>query len=125
VTGRARTERDKSDNNNRRNTMSLPPLTPEQRTEALQKAILIRRARGVVRENLKLGSLTIAEVIKDGKTSDITGKMKVTSLLEAMPGVGKVRAKQIMERLSIAESRRVRGLGANQREALEREFALA
>jgi hypothetical protein len=121
---RFKSERDKSDNN-RRNTMSLPTLTPQQRAEALQKAILIRRERGVVRENLKLGSLTIAEVIKDGKTSDITGKMKVTSLLEAMPGVGKVRAKQIMERLSIAESRRVRGLGANQREALERLFDAA
>ncbi|GAA4906253.1 hypothetical protein GCM10023405_29530 [Streptomonospora salina] len=42
--------------------------------------------------------------------------------MESLPGVGKVRAKQIMERLNIAESRRVRGLGANQRSALEREF---
>ena len=41
---------------------------------------------------------------------------------ESLPGVGKVRAKQIMERLGIAESRRVRGLGANQRAALEQEF---
>jgi ribosomal protein S13 len=48
--------------------------------------------------------------------------MKVSALLESMPGVGKVRAKQIMERLGIAESRRVRGLGANQRIALEQEF---
>ena len=38
--------------------------------------------------------------------------MKVSALLESMPGVGKVRAKQIMERLGIAESRRVRGPGA-------------
>jgi len=40
--------------------------------------------------------------------------MKVSALLEALPGVGKVRAKQIMEQLGIAESRRVRGLGSNQ-----------
>jgi ribosomal protein S13 len=46
----------------------------------------------------------------------------VSALLESLPGVGKVRAKQIMERLGIAESRRVRGLGANQRASLEREF---
>ena len=32
------------------------------------------------------------------------------------------RARQIMERLGIAESRRVRGVGANQRTALENEF---
>jgi ribosomal protein S13 len=52
----------------------------------------------------------------------VVGKMKVSALLESMPGVGKVRAKQIMEKLGIAESRRVRGLGANQRTALEHEF---
>jgi ribosomal protein S13 len=61
-------------------------------------------------------------VIKDGSTDDVIGKMKVSALLESLPGVGKVRAKQIMERLGIAESRRVRGLGANQRAALEQEF---
>jgi ribosomal protein S13 len=48
--------------------------------------------------------------------------MKVSALLESMPGVGKVRARQLMERLGIAETRRVRGLGANQVEALKREF---
>ncbi len=39
-----------------------------------------------------------------------------------MPGVGKVRAREMMGRLGISESRRVRGLGANQIAALEREF---
>jgi hypothetical protein len=39
--------------------------------------------------------------------------MKVVAVLEAMPGVGKVRAQQIMERLEISPSRRVRGLGAS------------
>jgi ribosomal protein S13 len=66
--------------------------------------------------------VTLSEVIKDGSTDDVIGKMKVSALLESLPGVGKVRAKQIMERLGIAESRRVRGLGANQRAALEQEF---
>jgi len=44
--------------------------------------------------------------------------MKVSALLESLPGVGKVRAKQIMGRLGIVESRRVRGLGTNQRDAI-------
>ena len=66
--------------------------------------------------------MTLSEVIKDGSTDDVIGKMKVSALLESLPGVGKVRAKQIMERLGIADSRRVRGLGANQRAALEQEF---
>lgn len=61
-------------------------------------------------------------MLEQGRTDDVVGKMKVTALLESMPGVGKVRARQIMARLGISESRRVRGLGANQVAALEREF---
>jgi hypothetical protein len=106
--------------------MALPPLTAEQRANALRNAALARKRRAEVKDRLKRGAVTLAEVVKDGSkdgTADpVIGKMKVTALLESMPGVGKVRAKQIMERLGIAESRRVRGLGPNQRAALEEEF---
>ena len=102
--------------------MALPPLTPDQRAAALEKAAKARKDRAEVKNNLKRGSTTLSAVLKQGMTDDTVGKMKVSALLEAMPGVGKVRARQIMERLGIAESRRVRGLGANQRSALENEF---
>jgi ribosomal protein S13 len=39
-----------------------------------------------------------------------------------MPGVGKVRSRQIMDELGISESRRVRGLGAKQTAALVERF---
>jgi hypothetical protein len=102
--------------------VALPPLTPDQRAAALEKAAKARKERAEVKNNLKRGSLKLPAVLKQGQTDDTVGKMKVSALLEAMPGVGKVRARQIMERLGIAESRRVRGLGANQRTALEHEF---
>ena len=62
-------------------------------------------------------------MLHEGQGNDVIGKMRVFDLLQSMPGLGKVRAKQLMEQLGIAESRRVRGLGANQVAALEREFA--
>jgi len=102
--------------------VALPPLTPEQRAAALEKAAKARKDRAEVKNNLKRGGITLPAVLKQGQSDDTVGKMKVSALLEAMPGVGKVRARQIMERLGIAESRRVRGLGANQRTALENEF---
>jgi hypothetical protein len=105
--------------------VALPPLTPDQRAAALEKAAKARKDRAEVKNRLKGGSMTLPQVLKEGQTDDIVGKMKVSALLESMPGVGKVRAKQIMERLGIAESRRVRGLGANQRTALENEFKLS
>ena len=102
--------------------MALPSLTPDQRAAALEKAAKARKDRAEVKNNLKRGAITLPAVLKQGQSDDTVGKMKVSALLEAMPGVGKVRARQIMERLGIAESRRVRGLGANQRTALENEF---
>jgi hypothetical protein len=102
--------------------VALPPLTPDQRAAALEKAAKARKERAEVKNNLKRGAISLPAVLKQGQTDDTLGKMKVSALLEAMPGVGKVRARQIMERLGIAESRRVRGLGANQRAALENEF---
>jgi transposase len=102
--------------------VALPSLTPEQRAAALAKAAEARRERAEVKNRLKHSGASLTEVLKEGETNDVVGKMKVSALLEAMPGVGKVRAAQIMERIGIAENRRVRGLGANQVAALEREF---
>jgi hypothetical protein len=103
--------------------VALPPLTPEQRAAALEKAAAARRARAEVKNRLKYSQGSLADVIKEGQESLVVGKMKVSALLEAMPGVGKVRARQIMEEVGISESRRVRGLGANQIAALLQRFA--
>ncbi|MFN8081825.1 MAG: integration host factor, actinobacterial type [Kineosporiaceae bacterium] len=103
--------------------MALPPLTPEQRAAALAKAAEARRARAEVKNRLKYSQGSLGDVIREGQANEIIGKMKVSALLEAMPGVGKVRARQIMEEIGISESRRVRGLGTNQVAALVERFS--
>jgi transposase len=103
-------------------TVALPQLTEEQRAAALEKAAAARRARAELKDRLKRGGTTLGEVLKQSDTDEVLGKMKVSALLEAMPGVGKVRAAQIMERLEIAPSRRLRGLGDRQRKALLADF---
>ena len=101
--------------------MPLPTLTEEQRKAALEKAAEARRARAELKEELKKGTMKLKDVLAKSD-DDIVGKMKVSAVLEALPGVGKVRARKIMERLEISTSRRVRGLGTKQREALLDEF---
>src|SRR5918994_6779342 len=98
-----------------------PPLTEEQRRDALQKAAAARRARAELKEQLKSGRTTLKELL-DRTADDIVGKMKVSTVLESLPGVGRVRARKIMEKLDISESRRMRGLGAKQKENLLSEF---
>jgi len=101
----------------------LPTLTPEQRAAALEKAAAARKARAEVRDRLKHSGASLSEVLASGDKDDVIGKMRVSAVLASMPGVGKVRAQRIMEKLGISPSRRVRGLGTHQRQALEREFA--
>jgi hypothetical protein len=101
--------------------MPLPELSDEQRKQALEKAAEARRKRAELKQQLKAGKLTLKQILEDHADETI-GKMRVAAVLEAMPGVGKVRAKKIMERLDISSTRRVRGLGGKQREALLAEF---
>jgi hypothetical protein len=98
--------------------VSLRPLTPQERSDALRKAAAARTTRATAKERLKSGELTIAQVISAGESDDAIARMRVAELLEALPGIGQVRAAAIMEQLGIAASRRVRGLGIHQRRAL-------
>ena len=102
--------------------MALPELTPQERAAALEKAAQARRERAAVKNRLKMPRGSLGQVIAEGKDNPVIGKMKVSALLEAMPGIGRVRASQIMAEVGISESRRVRGLGINQTSALVARF---
>lgn len=98
-----------------------PTLSPEQRQAALEKAGLARRARAELKDKLKMGSITLEELFAQSAGDDIIGKMKVLAVLESLPGVGKVKARRLMEEHGIPDTRRVQGLGANQRDSLLQE----
>jgi hypothetical protein len=101
--------------------MNGKPLTPEQRQAALQKAAQVRRERAEVKERLKLGRLKLSELLERADKDETVGKMKVVSVLESLPGLGKVKARRLMETVGISESRRLQGLGAKQRVELLKE----
>ena len=97
--------------------MATPPqLTPEQRTAALAKAAEARAARAEIKARLKNNSMSLSDALSSDDNN--VGKLKVVSLLESLPGVGKVKARKVMEEVGIADNRRVQGLGSQQREAL-------
>jgi hypothetical protein len=100
-----------------------PELTADQRAAALEKAAEARRVRAELKERLKMGSVSLNDVFDQADTDEVVGKLKVLSLLESLPGVGKVKARRTMEEIGISETRRVRGLGEQQRKALLQAFA--
>ena len=100
-----------------------PALTAEQRQAALEKAAKVRRERADVKEKLKSGAMPLAELLQRADADETIGKMKVLSVLESLPGLGKVKARRLMESVGIADSRRLQGLGAKQRADLLKETA--
>ena len=93
--------------------MANPPmLTPKQ------------RQRAEVKDKLKMGALSLGELFEATDRGDESGnmlaKLKVVSVLESLPGVGKVNAKRLLKGLDISEGRRLGGVGDKQRERLLR-----
>jgi hypothetical protein len=97
--------------------MALPHLSAEDRKKNLEKAAAARRARAQIREELKAGKLSFADALK--RVDDpVIARLKVVTLLESLPGYGKARAAALLEEVGISETRRVKGLGLRQRDAL-------
>ncbi|HEX8304604.1 MAG TPA: integration host factor, actinobacterial type [Jatrophihabitans sp.] len=96
----------------------IPRLSAEQRADALAAAAAARTARAQARAELKAGRLSLAELLDRADADEQLASMRVTALVAALPGYGKVRAAALLSELRIAESRRLRGLGPHQRAAL-------
>ena len=97
--------------------MAIPELSAADRKAALEKAKAARIKRAEIREQLKSGKLTVKQVL-GMKDDPVVGRMKVSTLIETLPGYGKAKSEKIMTELKIAESRRLRGLGDRQQAAL-------
>ena len=97
--------------------MALPQLSDEQRKEALAKAAEARKARAALRDQIKSGEKTVADVLAD-VDDPVVARMRVSMFIESLPGYGKAKAAKLMEELDISASRRIKGLGTRQRDEL-------
>ena len=103
--------------------MPIPPkLTPAQRVAALDAAKQARRTRAAIKHQIRTGELRILQVIELASTNEAIAKMRVFELIEAIPGIGKVRATSILDKLGISNTRKIQGLGVLQLQKLKREF---
>ncbi|MFF5090351.1 integration host factor, actinobacterial type [Streptomyces niveus] len=96
--------------------MALPALTLSQRAQALEKALAVRRERADLLAALKSGALTLPSLLT--REDDVVGKLRVRRLLESLPGIGAIRAGQLLTDLGISDKRRVQGFGTKQRARL-------
>jgi len=60
----------------------------------------------------------LKDLLDQGQSDEVVGKMKVLAVLESLPGLGKVKARRVMDEVGISDTRRVQGLGDQQRRKL-------
>ncbi len=78
----------------------------------------MRKQRAELKDRLKMGTVTLKELLDQGQKDEVVGKMKVLAVLESLPGLGKVKARRALDEVGISETRRVQGLGEQQRRKL-------
>ena len=99
--------------------MAVPVLTNEQRIAASAKAVEVRTKRAALRRQLKESKVTFTEVLSVADSDEIVSGMRVVTILESLPGIGKIKASALMETCDIALSRRMKGLGSTQAQKLK------
>jgi len=97
--------------------MTLPNRTPEQRQQALRKAVPAGTARKQL-EAIARGQQTLPAVLERAKSDPVIGKTRVAALLKSLPGYGPAKVAALMEQTGIIASRRAAGLSEQQRRRL-------
>ncbi|MDY6055459.1 integration host factor, actinobacterial type [Micrococcus sp.] len=98
--------------------MALRQLSVEERAQARSKALQARQERAALKSAFAAGELSLADVLARADEDPAIGRMRTVDLLQALPGIGEVRAQSIMTACEISPARRLKGLGRRQREAL-------
>ena len=97
----------------------VPVLTEEERRQNLDKAMRIRKERSEIRASLKAKRMSIEEFFELADNGNEAARgMRVEALIRSMPNYALPRTQQLMKRLRISSSRRVKGLGKHQRNGL-------
>jgi hypothetical protein len=98
--------------------VAAPVRTPEQRASALEAALVSRRFRADLRLGLKTGVQDPISIVSGPDQDCAYANIRVRWFLESLPGVGPIRAQDLMESLGIAATRRIGGLNDRQRALL-------
>ena len=87
-----------------------------------QKAIMARRQRAMVKNELKSGKVSLLQVLE---TDDpIVIRMKIWDLLMSLPAFGETKARNLMDKCGISDARRIGGLGGQQKRQLLKELKI-
>jgi hypothetical protein len=81
------------------------------RCAVLAAAEDVRRRRAEVVGDLEAGRMTLGEAFELADGDELVARIKLLSLLQSVPGVGKVGSRRMLASMGIAESTRTGTIG--------------
>jgi len=102
--------------------MPIPTLSAGELAAARAKAIVVRRARTALKDQVRKGTLSPTQALSQAIADPQLKLIKVQDFLKSVPRIGEKKAEALMEKYSIATSRRLGGLGIHQLEGLKKEL---
>ena len=96
-------------------TVRTPPEVD--RVAASRAAVDARRKRAEVKNRIATGAVSALTVLDDAfaDPDGVAGRMRATDFLLSVPAIGRTKLARILEDLKISPSKRLGGLGPNQR----------
>lgn len=98
--------------------MAVTPAVQQQADEVLARLSQRRQAIESVIASVANTSLTLARVFERVENEPVYQFVYLVKLAEAVPGIGKVRARRILAELNLGERTRVAEVTVMQRESL-------
>ncbi len=83
----------------------------------------MRKRRADVKQEIRKGEIDFVQLLEMAEKEEALAGIKVLSVLESIPGIGKVKARRRLAELNISEVRRVKGLSPRQKDALLSMFS--
>lgn len=105
-------------------TMSFHNLSPQAKKKGLKKAREVKKGRAQLKHCLKNGRHDLQDVFRDKKIFDLACNMKLVELIGSLPGMGKLSAEKLQEKLGISLTKKTGGLGKNQKQKLFDYFGI-
>lgn len=91
-----------------------PELTYEQRMAGLSKAVEVRKQRKAMKALIQRGDVSPGQALD----ADAAQGMRITTFLDACPGIGPANRERALRECGISYKHRVGGLGKRQKERL-------
>ena len=92
--------------------------TARQTDEVLARVAKLRNDLESVISGVAAGSVTLAQVFERSSVDAVCGFVYLVKIAESVPGIGKVRARRVLEEFGLGERTRVSEVSASVRDSL-------